>query len=170
MPQISTDAQIPARDLHDALAMLIRELVLGAAESGAFLLNPGDRGLLASLNDLSADSASERPGGRSSVAAHVDHLRYGLELRNRWSRGENPWPEADWTASWERQRVAPDEWEARRRALERAAREWLELTAAPRAWSTVDLAEVIGTIAHLAYHLGAIRQVAQAASGPPATG
>lgn len=169
MPQVSTDAQIPARDLHDALAMLIRELVLGAADSGAFLLNPGDRGLLASLNALSADAASERPDGRSSVAAHADHLRYGLELRNRWYHGEDPWPTADWAASWERQQVTPEEWDARRRALDKAAREWLELTAAPRPWATVDLAEVIGTIAHLAYHLGAIRQVAPAASGPPAT-
>jgi hypothetical protein len=39
----------------------------------------------------------------------------------------------------------------------------------PPAWDDVGLGSAVGSIPHLAYHLGAIRQLAQAASGPPAT-
>ena len=77
--------------LRETLAGLLRELVDGPPGSFAYVLNPGDRGLLASLDELSAEAASAQPGGRSSIAAHVDHLRYGLELLNRWARGEDPW-------------------------------------------------------------------------------
>ena len=36
----------------------------------------------------------------------------------------------------------------------------------PRAASEVELAGMIGSIVHLAYHLGAIRQIAKGARGP----
>jgi hypothetical protein len=43
-----------------------------------------------------AEEASAVPsGGGASIAAHVDHLRYGLELLNRWTRGEKPFADAD---------------------------------------------------------------------------
>jgi len=35
-----------------------------------------------------------------SIAAHVDHVRYGLSLMNGWSEGHNPFKDADWSASW----------------------------------------------------------------------
>ena len=48
-------------------------------------------------------------GGGSSIAAHIDHVRYGLSLMNRWSHGElDPWSSADWTASWNRSVVSDD--------------------------------------------------------------
>jgi len=75
-------------DLGHSLGTLLRELLQGPAQDAAYMLNRGDRGLLASLDALSGEMASLRPGGPSSVAAHVDHLRYGL---NRWAAAENPW-------------------------------------------------------------------------------
>ena len=64
------------------------------------MLNPGDEGLLRSLEKLSAADASALTPTGSSIAAHVDHVRYGLSLMNRWSQGENPFESADWSASW----------------------------------------------------------------------
>ena len=66
------------------MVTLLRELLYGPPKEFAFVLNPGDAGLLASLDKLSAEQASARPDGRSSIAAHVDHLHYGLSLLNRW--------------------------------------------------------------------------------------
>ena len=65
-----------ADTLRDAMVAVLREGLDGPAESGAFFLNRGDRGLLASLDTLSAQQASARPDGRASVAAHTDHVRY----------------------------------------------------------------------------------------------
>jgi hypothetical protein len=151
-----------------ALDSLLRELLDGPPGQAAFVLNPGDRGLLASLEALSADAASAQPGGRSSVAAHVDHLRYGFELMNRWARGEDPWADAEYAASWQRQRVNDEQWRALRTALAHEASAWRKAAAERQDWDDVTLTGALASAVHLAYHVGAIRQIERAASGPPA--
>ena len=106
-------------DLPASLSQLFSELVDGPAPEAAYMLNHGDPGLLRSLDRLSADAASRQSAlGTASIAAHVDHLCYGLELMNRWAGGEpDPWTGADWAASWRRTTVTPDEWSALRMRL-----------------------------------------------------
>ena len=154
--------------LPKVLVTLLSEVLNGPGDEG-FFLNRGDKGLLASLDKLSAETASARPGGRSSVASHVEHLRYGLSLLNRFARGENPWADANWAQSWTHQHVTDDEWKALRSELAREAKAWLDAMKQPPAWDESGMASAVGSIPHLAYHLGAIRQIAQAASGPQAT-
>src|SRR5436190_9592183 len=73
-------------DTSPALARLFLELVDGASGSGgAFILNSGDAGLLRSLDKLSAADASRSVNGGATIAAHAQHLRYGLSLMNRWA-------------------------------------------------------------------------------------
>lgn len=168
MARTEQDTPALAGAVRDALTALLRELLDGPPGGGAFVLNPGDRGLIASLDRLSAEAASAQPGGRSSVAAHVDHLRYGFELRNRWAQGEDPWSTANWAASWTRQQVTDEQWRTLRAAFADEARRWLQASGGPRKWNSTDLTEAMASTVHLAYHLGAIRQIAQAASGPPA--
>jgi hypothetical protein len=151
-----------------AFVHLLHEVLEGPSPEAAFVLNRGDRGLLASLAALSAEAASARPGGRSSVAAHVDHLRYGFHLLNRWARGESPWHDADYSASWRRQHVDETQWRDLRAALAGEAHDWAEAANQPRDWSQEDWSNALSSVVHLAYHVGAIRQVAEAASGPPA--
>ena len=93
---------------------LLHELAHGPAPEASWVLNPGDQGLLKSLDKLTAGAASTIAGD-SSIAAHVDHLRYGLELMNRWSRGESPFADADYAASWRRVTVSDREWQELRR-------------------------------------------------------
>jgi hypothetical protein len=158
-------SEIP-HQLHRTIVTLLSELIDGPPADAAYVLNAGDAGLLRSLDRLSAADASARAPGRSSVAAHVDHVRYGLELLNRWSRGENPWADADWTASWQRQTVDDRAWEALRKALRTEATAWIEAAGREREMDDQALAGVLGSVAHLAYHMGAIRQIALAAAGP----
>ncbi len=155
-------------DLPRSLASLFSELVHGAPASGAFVLNPGDAGLLASLDALSAEAASTAREGGASIAAHVDHLRYGLSLMNRWAAGENPFQNADSTVAWQRTRVSADEWDELRRELRREIDGWHAALQSDRVVAGVELDGVIGSVIHLAYHLGAIRQIAPAARGPKA--
>ena len=155
--------------LPNTLRTLLTELIDGPPGTECYMLNPGDRGLLRSLDDLSAAAASARPGGRASIASHVDHLRYGLSLMNRWQGGEaNPWADADWTASWKRQVVSDDEWVALRQDLGTQARKWQRAIAQANDLEGVELNGAIGSIAHLAYHFGAIRQIDRSLRGPSA--
>jgi hypothetical protein len=153
---------------REALVGLLRELVDGPPGDVAFIVNPGDRGILGSLAQLTASDASARPGGRSSVAAHVQHLRYGFELLNRWARGENPFADATWARSWDVQQVTDDEWRDLRAALDREARAWMSAVSERQDWDSTMVSGAMSSAAHLAYHLGAIRQLAAGASGPPA--
>jgi hypothetical protein len=153
-------------DLAQTLATLFSELVAGAPASGGYMLNAGDEGLLASLNRLSAAAASAVTPTGSSVAAHVDHLRYGLSLMNRWSAGENPFEDADWSASWKRTTVSDAEWQTLRAGLRGETDRWLHAVRTPREVQELELNGMIGSIAHLAYHLGAIRQIDRTLRGP----
>jgi hypothetical protein len=155
--------------LPRVLVTLLSEVLNGPAAE-AYFLNPGDRGLLASLDTLTAEMASARPGDRSSVASHVDHLRYGLHLMNRFAQGEkNPWADANWGESWTRQHVTDEQWRTLRADLAMEARAWLQVMKQLPAWDESSMASAVSIIPHLAYHLGAIRQLAPATSGPPAT-
>ncbi len=153
------------------LPTIFRELVAGSPEPGArtYVLNQGDTGLLASLDRLSADAASRTHDGGPSIAAHVDHLRYGFSLINRWAGGDPPpWPDMDWTASWRRTTVTDEEWRALLGDLRREASRWAEALATPREVSDVEAGWMSGSVAHLAYHFGAIRQIDRATRGPTA--
>jgi hypothetical protein len=156
-------------DLHRSLPTLFGELVYGAPEAGTFVLNPGDPGLLNRLDDLSAAAASAASHGGGTIAAHVDHLRYGLSLLNRWAGGENPFGDADWTASWERTTVSEAEWAELRQAVRSEVQRWHAALQEPREVAGIELDGVIGSIIHLAYHLGAIRQIDPRVRGPKAT-
>lgn len=156
------------REIAASLKTLFVELVEGASEDGAYVLNQGDAGLLRSLDTLDAAAASRVTATGSSIAAHMDHVRYGLWLLNRWAAGENPWADADWTASWRKTSVSEIEWKQLRTSLREEARRWTNALATPRDVSDLELNGIIGSIAHVAYHLGAIRQIDRAARGPTA--
>jgi hypothetical protein len=153
-------------ELFTTVQMLMRELTFGPAATGAFVLNPGDVGLLASLDRLSADEASVSSHGGASIAAHVAHLSYGLSLMNRWAAGEQPFESADWNAAWQVRDVSEDEWHRLRAELRTHIETWLRVVVAPRALTPVELNGVVGSVVHLAYHVGAIRQIHAGARGP----
>lgn len=152
--------------LAPALASLFGELVDGPASSTAYMLNTGDTGLLRSLDGLSAAEASTTVSGGGSVAAHTDHLRYGLSLMNRWAAGEDPYRNADWGMSWQLSTVSDDQWRSLRAALAGEARRWYATLGTTRDVDESELSFMIASVAHLAYHLGAIRQIARKARGP----
>ncbi|HEY5547315.1 MAG TPA: DinB family protein [Gemmatimonadaceae bacterium] len=155
-------------NLTSSLATLLSELVDGTPPTGGYMLNKNDVGLLRALDTLSTAEASTIVNGGSSIAAHVDHLTYGISLMNRWAAGENPWRSADWAASWRRPSVTDQGWEKSRRALGDQLHQWLAVIKEPREVEETELTGMISTIAHLAYHLGAIRQMDRKIRGPSA--
>ena len=157
------------QEMTKTLGTLLAELIEGPLKNGGYMLNPGDPGLFRSLDHVSAAEASKLTPTGSSIAANVDHLRYGFSLMNRWSKGENPFGGADWADSWKKTSVSDDQWQQLRAALQAEATRWLEVVRQPRDVSDEGLSAMVGSIAHLAYHLGAIRQISQAARGPKET-
>src|SRR3954469_17684221 len=111
---------------QSALSKLLTEIFDGPPTSEAYLLNPGDVGLLRQLDSIDAAAASTRPmAGKTTIASHVDHVHFGLSLLNRWAAGEeNPFAGADWNASWQRTTVTEDEWKNLRAALRDQVKKW----------------------------------------------
>ena len=76
-----------------AVSKLLTEIFDGPPGTEAYILNPGDPGLHRQLETISAATASQQAiPGKPSIAAHVDHVHFGLSLLTRWLSGETPGP------------------------------------------------------------------------------
>jgi uncharacterized damage-inducible protein DinB len=159
---------MPTADVHLALRQLFSELVDGPVEhGGAYILNSGDVGLLRSLDKLSASDASQASEGGATIAAHAQHVRYGLSLMNRWAtEGGNPFADATWDEAWKLSGVTEPQWEEIRQGLRDESQRWLGALESPRETNAMELNGMIASVGHLAYHMGAIRQIARRARGP----
>jgi hypothetical protein len=155
-------------EISPVLATLFSELVDGASQrGGAFILNTGDFGLLRSLGTISPAEASRSVNDGATVAAHAQHVRYGLSLMNRWaSEGGNPFADAKWDEAWKISAVDAGQWDEIRNGLTDEAHRWLDALKSPREARTIEVTGMIASIAHLAYHLGAIRQIDKQTRGP----
>lgn len=155
-------------DCSPALTRLFLELTEGVNQEGAgFMLNTGDVGLLASLDALPAADASRSANDGATIAAHAQHLRYGLHLMNRWAaEGGNPFANAKWDEAWTIAAVDDPRWTEIRTALRVECRQWTQALAADRDVSEVEFTGMVSSIGHLAYHMGAIRQISKSLRGP----
>lgn len=155
-------------ELTKSLTRVFSELVDGASDRGnAVVLNSGDVGLLRSLSTLSAGDASRSANDGATIAAHALHLSYGLSLMNRWAReGGNPFADAKWDEAWRTSTVDAAQWRQIQDDLRTETHRWLEALGAPRDVTSAELKGLVGSIAHLAYHLGAIRQISKSSRGP----
>ena len=151
-----------------ALSRLFVELVDGTAGfDGGYILNTGDDGLVRSLEKLSAADASRSTNDGATVAGHVQHVRYGLSLMNRWgSEGGNPFADAKWDDAWKTREVDQQTWDEILLGFRDEARQWYDVLRKPREVTEVELAGMASSVAHLGYHFGAIRQINKDARGP----
>lgn len=155
-------------ETSDALSRLFTELVDGTSGRGnAFILNTNDVGLVRSLEKLSAEDASTSVHEGATIAAHAQHLRYGLSLMNRWAReGGNPFADAKWDEAWKISAVDTSTWDEIRAGLRGETQRWREVLQSPRECSGIELTGMISSVAHFAYHLGAVRQISKNVRGP----
>jgi hypothetical protein len=156
-------------DVIPTLIDQYRETFEGEVTPGMCWITDGRResALLGTPDALPAGQAFAAPApGAKPIAAHVAHLRFTLDVTLRRLRGEDPQP--DWPASFD----LPDDrseaaWRGIRDDLRRSYEGVLAFLQARRAapmqdWPPIHLAGLAATIAHNAYHLGAIRQMARA--------
>ncbi len=124
----------------------------------------GNHGLLATLDGLSAAQASQDLYG-SSIAGHARHTAFHLEVIVRWEQAGDRGP-FDWKGSFLPAQVDDAAWDEVRVRV-RAAYDALMAfarTQKDRAPDGDTAGGLTGAVAHVAYHLGAIRQMAKAVS------
>ncbi len=154
--------RIDAVQFQSAIRNLIDELFDGPTDDFAFILGRDDPGLLGTLSTISPDAAS-KPGanGGHSIVGHVHHVWFCLDVLNRWAAGDdNAFFEADWASSWNVKTVDETAWSALIEQVKSAGLRWRELVKQPRQWDSISLPGAVASVAHVAYHLAAIRQLA----------
>lgn len=162
------DREMEITELRPLMSKLFTEVAKGApGDGGAFILNSGDVGLLRSLEKISAEDASRAVNDGATIAAHAQHVRYGLSLMNRWaSDGGDPFADAKWDEAWKISRVDDGEWDEIQSGLRDEVRSWLETLTTRQQATRLEVTGMMASIAHVAYHLGAIRQINKQARGP----
>ena len=123
-----------------------------------------DRGtsLTETLAAISAVTAS-RPGteGGTSIAGHVDHIRFYLRVMNDYMDGKTI-EKLDWKQSWLRHTVTEAEWDELRQQIRD---DYEQLSAHLENFDDWNnerrFSGALGAIVHTAFHIGAIRQIAK---------
>jgi hypothetical protein len=152
---MTTSSAIPVESAVEHLAAVLREAFEGPAEPHWSYFADPDGGLLETLEPLSAADASRAVGG-ASIAAHAYHVSFGLEASAAWIGGDRT--SRDWAQSWTVTTVTDAGWRELRgqlRARYAALRDAVERGAAG---SGEAVGGAVGAVAHVAYHLGEIRQ------------
>jgi hypothetical protein len=150
MPDIDAKAAV------QHLLTVLREAGEGpSGPSTYFIDRKPDAGLLGALGAISAEEAS-RVWGDTSIAAHAHHIAFAMADSAAIIEGNRTPP--DWKESWTVTTVDEAGWKD---LVARVGREYQRLrqAVASHASSTGELfGEAVGATAHVAYHLGAIRQ------------
>jgi len=150
-------AQQTSTDQQQKLALQFLEETFGT-HHGIYL----DKGtsFLETLDSVTAEAASERAtAGTASIAAHVKHVIFYMDVIERSLRGEEL-GKVNWREIWENdQPVSRDAWIAQVAALRAEFAKVLQMLSDPAMWEREDaFGEFMAIAVHSAYHLGAIRQ------------
>jgi hypothetical protein len=146
---------------EDLLALLDEAYVAEAQPTTWFKDYEPRSSVAETLDQLSVEAACRPPlEGRYPVAAHARHLTLSLEALANALQGHE-W-RMDWEASWH---LPPDfdesQWSELRTRLRRSYAAVEEGIRARDDWSDFYIRRgTLSALAHAAYHLGAIRQIA----------
>lgn len=116
--------------------------------------------LLETLESVSAEDAS-RPiaEGCAPIAAHVEHVRFYLDVLNDTMLKEEV-TKVDWREIWKNvQGVTPEEWEEMKRRLRASYHRVSTTIKNYERWEgEYGVSGSLAVLVHTAYHLGGIRQ------------
>jgi hypothetical protein len=152
------NGQISKQQFTAAVAYLLRESFEGSPEGqpSAFL----DRGVgfFSTLNAVSAGDASKEFTG-TTIAAQTEHAKFYLDRLCEFISGRTE--RVNWEDSWLIETVNDSEWDALRQTVTKSYENVLRCLASVEDWTEDRTGMAIGMVAHTAYHLGAIRQLAK---------
>ncbi|MCH1625317.1 hypothetical protein [Fredinandcohnia quinoae] len=150
--------------LKKSFKVLLKETFDGPGGNGSWYTEskPGS-GIFGTLERVSAEEASIPVQG-TTLAAHVDHTRYYLWMVNTYMKGEKP--DLDWSESWKISSVDEDTWSRFKANLQNEYTTLLENIHSLTSLDEQTSYGILGSLAHSAYHLGAIRQMTKTVKAP----
>jgi hypothetical protein len=143
--------------IQEQVVELLRETFEGALPGQGTQYLDHTSGIRPTLSALTAEQASRRFDGHPSIAAHARHTAFHLRVGAEWIRGDHS--RRDWPASFEPQTVNEAEWRGIQKDLEASRVELVRALEGLSPERFVEEGAGLGAVAHLAYHLGAIRQL-----------
>jgi hypothetical protein len=141
-----------------SIAYLLRETFEGSPDGqGSAYLDRGI-GIFGTLEALSAAQVSQPVNG-TTIAAQTEHAKFYLDRLCEFIAGRTE--KVNWDDSWLIEDVTEEEWDALRLTVRRSYENALRCFAETVDWSEDNVGMAMGMLAHTAYHLGAIRQIAK---------
>ena len=144
-------------DFLKPLMFLLHETFEGSPATGSAYLDRSV-GVFSTLEKLSAEQVSRETGG-ITIAAHTEHLKFYLDRLCEFIGGRTE--KVDWEQSWLIDDVNEIEWDALRGGVKKSYENLLRCLAEVADWKEDKTALAMGILAHTAYHLGAVRQMAK---------
>ncbi|MGC2238819.1 MAG: hypothetical protein WA584_21870 [Pyrinomonadaceae bacterium] len=142
-----------------SILYLFRETFEGSPEGqGSAYLDRGI-GIFNTLDNLSAEDVS-REVNETTIAAQTEHAKFYLDRLCEFMNGRTE--RVNWEQSWLIETVSVEEWDALREGARKSYEGVLRCFADLEDWSEDNVGMAMGMLAHTAYHLGAIRQIAKA--------
>ena len=149
---------IKKEDFLKSIAYLLRETFEGSPPEGSAYLDRGV-GIFSTLEKISAAEAS-REFVSTTIAAQTEHAKFYLDRLLEFMTGRTE--KVNWDDSWLIEIVDETEWNYLRGAVRQSYEKTLQGFFEIENWNEDRIGEAIAIIAHTAYHLGAIRQIAKA--------
>lgn len=115
-------------------------------------------GIFNTLDGLSAEQVS-RELAATTIAAQLEHAKFYLDRLCEFMTGRTE--KVNWEQSWLIDEVNEAEWNALRDSARKSYENTLRCLAGIEDWSEDNVGMAMGMLAHTAYHLGAIRQIAK---------
>jgi len=142
-----------------SLLYLLRETFEGSPEGMPSAYLDRGAGVFSTLEMLSAEAAS-RDIKSTTIAAQTEHAKFYLDRLCEYLNGRTE--AVNWDDSWLIETVNEAEWSALRDSVRRSYDGVLHCLAEIEDWNEMQVGMAMGMLAHTAYHLGAIRQIAKA--------
>ena len=142
----------------ESIAYLLHETFEGSPEGQPSAYLDRGTGFINTLDGLSADEVSREVAGMT-IAAQTEHAKFYLDRLCEFMNGRVE--RVNWDDSWLIETVDEQEWDALRAAVKTTYQNSLRCLADVADWDERKAGMAVGLIAHTAYHLGAIRQIAK---------
>jgi hypothetical protein len=145
-------------DFLKEILLVLRETFEGSPPGKPSAYLDQGTGIFSTLDALSAEQVSRYTNG-TTIAAHTEHAKFYLDRLCEFIAGRTE--PVNWEQSWLIETVNETEWNYLREGMRKSYEGVLLCFAAVETWNEENIGEAVAIIAHTAYHLGAIRQMAK---------
>ena len=152
------DNGISKQQFVGSVAYLLRETFEGSPEGQPSAYLDRGIGIFSTLVAIPADQASKEYFG-TTIAAQTEHAKFYLDRLCEFINGRTE--RVNWEDSWLIETVNEDEWTALLESVKKSYENSLLCLATVEEWTEDRTGMAVGLVAHTAYHLGAIRQIAK---------